>query len=216
MRGPCLLFRKSNVYTHDVAVLGNESSLWKHTGSLSSCFTIILFELSLIKKKCCQTWSPFNTAVPWGEPVSKEKMKIPSPELEKNETWLYCISQVCGPPVFFPSAEVDRGSQCSSVVRPRGKLQDSQAPWIVTVPTHKLLDVFIEIDFFFRKYTYLKSVLLYTPIEQLRVSCACEECALCEVRGHSVLQKAPTCPCSQSSQVPASPPLNHTSVVTGE
>lgn len=136
--------------------------------------------------------------------------------IKKNEIWLHCISQICGPPVFFPSAEVDRGSQCSSVVRPRGKLQDSQAPWIVTVPTHKLLDVFIEIDFFYRKYTHLKSVLSYTPVEQLRVSCACEECALCEVRGHSVLQKAPTCPCSQGSQVPASPPLNHTSVVTGE
>lgn len=104
------------------------------------------------------------------------------------------------------------------MVRPRSKLRDSQAPWRcaqslrLLLYQHKLLDVFIEINFY-RKYTQLKNALSYTTIEQHRVSCACEECALCEVRGHSVLQKAPTCPCSQGSQVPASPCLNHTSVV---
>lgn len=195
MRGPCLLFRKSNVYTHDVAVLGNESSLWKHTGSLSSCFTIILFELSLIKKKeCCQTWSPLNTAVPWGEPVSKEKMKIPSPEFKKMKHGFIVYPKFVG---LLSSSQVLRWTG-----------EASAHLWLdlgVNYKTHRHLGLLLypHINFwmyllrqifFYRKYTHLKSVLSYTPIEQLRVSCACEECALCEVRGHSVLQKAPTCP----------------------
>lgn len=97
---------------------------------------------------------------------------------------------------------MDRGSQCSSVVRPRGKLQDSQAPWIVTVPTHKLLDVFIEIDFFFyRKYTHLKSVLSYTPIERSGFlvhvrSALCvrsEDIQCCRRLPHALAARAPKC-----------------------